>query len=523
MTLRYTARAGALTLRRLADRPSSGTLEATEPSPAHDNPLEGRETAHDETDDARRGPCARGAVGPRNRRSQLRRDEGLGVHEGEGADGQGSLLRRRRSAAGHRGAVRRAGCHADHGELPQERHQGIRQRHADAGAAEHRGRLVHAGDRRLARRARLDEQHVPQKRPALRQPHDSVRLWRPPGRVDRAVRRAGRAQGRPGRVGRRPQRDDPRADDRLPVVLLGPRRGDELHRVAGRAAVRRRVVHHGVRAPVRPSRRVRGAGAVPRRRTGRRRPAGPGRCRDIQPRARDADAGARLRHRQVRPERMDLRLDERQPDELRQGALLQDEERHGLGRHPRQGAVGRRKGADRRRPVGGADRRHARPGRGADGEPLPRPALPHVRQPRDRELAELARRARASAATSPSTSRRSSRPRPPPTLRCSRRASCPRRRTSTRASTGRQRTSRCSSTSPRGTSPTCSSSACRRRTSSSTSSSASSRRSCRAARRTRPSTTSTSMVSRTVESPRARGSSGRPTRRQTRCSRTLAS
>ena len=43
----------------------------------------------------------------------------------------------------------------------------------------------------------------------------------------------GRPQGRPGRVGGRPQRDDPGPDDRLPVVLLRPRRRHELHRQGG--------------------------------------------------------------------------------------------------------------------------------------------------------------------------------------------------------------------------------------------------------------------------------------------------
>ena len=60
-----------------------------------------------------------------------------------------------------------------------------------------------------------------------------LRPERPPGRVDRSVRRAGRPQGRPGRVGGRPQRDDPGPDDRLPVVLLRPRRRHELHRQGG--------------------------------------------------------------------------------------------------------------------------------------------------------------------------------------------------------------------------------------------------------------------------------------------------
>ena len=42
------------------------------------------------------------------------------------------------------------------------------QRHADPGAAQYRRRLVLAGDRRLARRPRLDQQYVPHRRPADR-------------------------------------------------------------------------------------------------------------------------------------------------------------------------------------------------------------------------------------------------------------------------------------------------------------------------------------------------------------------
>ena len=66
--------------------------------------------------------------------------------------------------------------------------------------------------------------------PAVHRPDRGLRPERPPGRVDRPVRRARRPQGRPGRVGRRSQRDDQRPDDRLPAVLLRPRRRDELHR-----------------------------------------------------------------------------------------------------------------------------------------------------------------------------------------------------------------------------------------------------------------------------------------------------
>ena len=52
-------------------------------------------------------------------------------------------------------------------------------------------------------------------------------------------------------------------------VPLGPRRHDELHRLRRRRPVRRRAVHPGLRAPVRPSGRLRRAGTVPRRRARR--------------------------------------------------------------------------------------------------------------------------------------------------------------------------------------------------------------------------------------------------------------
>ena len=65
------------------------------------------------------------------------------------------------------------------------------------------------------------------------------------GRDDRPVRRARRPQGRAGRMGRRRQRHHQRPDDRLPVVLLGSRRGDQLHRHQRRPAVRRRRAHLG--------------------------------------------------------------------------------------------------------------------------------------------------------------------------------------------------------------------------------------------------------------------------------------
>ena len=82
---------------------------------------------------------------------------------------QAAVLRLGRPAPGRgRGVLRRR----RHARLPgaaQARRVRVRPRPADAGAAEHRRRLVHARHRRVAGRARLDEQHVPhQRRRAVR-------------------------------------------------------------------------------------------------------------------------------------------------------------------------------------------------------------------------------------------------------------------------------------------------------------------------------------------------------------------
>ena len=135
-------------------------------------------------------------------------------------------------------------------ELLARRDEGVRPRPADAGAAEHRRGLVHALDRRLARRRRLDQQHLPHQRRAVQQLDVGARRpERPAGRDAGPGRRARRQEGRPDRVGRRPQRRDQRPDARLPQLPLGPRRGHELHRARGL-----RVLHALVRAAVRPSR-----------------------------------------------------------------------------------------------------------------------------------------------------------------------------------------------------------------------------------------------------------------------------
>ena len=93
-----------------------------------------------------------------------------------------------------------------------------------------------------------------------------------------------------------------------------------------------------------------------------------------------------------------------------------------------------------RRP-GRQDRRHAGQGRGALRRPVPGAAVPHLGDPGDRQLADLAGRAglhRRSTSSSP----RSSPPRRPPTSRSSRRASSARTPTSSRASTGPRATGR---------------------------------------------------------------------------------
>ena len=63
----------------------------------------------------------------------------------------------------------------------------LRQRTSDPVAAEHRRRLVHARDRRVAGRARVDQQHVPRQRAGVRELDVRARLAeRPAGRDARA-------------------------------------------------------------------------------------------------------------------------------------------------------------------------------------------------------------------------------------------------------------------------------------------------------------------------------------------------
>ena len=249
-------------------------------------------------------------------------------------------------------------------------------------------------------------------------------------------------QGRPGRVGGWPQRHDQRPDDRLPVLPLRPRRRDQLHRHEfGDPLFDDVAVHHRPSAssstirPATPGRRP-FPGAAPTDATG-----WTGRPDLVQPGQGDAPARARLRRRQVRPQRLHLRRD-RTTATVDYDRVLFSASKNGAerGRHAQAGQW-----ADVKvKIVGGAldgqDRRHAGQGRGADQGPLARPPVPHVGVARHRDVADLARRAAASPATSRSTSPRRSRPRPRPTSPSSRPASSARTPTSSRACTGRPAT-----------------------------------------------------------------------------------
>ena len=306
---------------------------------------------------------------------------------------QGGLLRLRRPAPGPRREVRRPGRDADDAAVPAQRASAPRQRPADPGAAEHRRRLVHAGDRRLAGRARLDQQHVPQERRPVRQPHRGLRPRRAAGRVDRPVRRARRAQGRPGRVGRRAQRVDP-GPDRSTSRRSSPAAASRRTSSAGRRrAVRRRAVHHRRSACSSTTR----PGTPARRRSRRAAPAPATGWTDV-PTSYSPAQEMRLRVLDSGVDKYGLNAyiydsTDDGTHQLRPGAVLADQGRRRRRRRPAPGRVGRRQGHDRRRRARRQDRRHAGQGREAVPRPVPRAAVPHLGDPRDRDLADLARRA----------------------------------------------------------------------------------------------------------------------------------
>ena len=334
-----------------------------------------------------------------------------------------------------------------------------------------------------------------------------LRRRRAPGRVDRPERRARRPQGRPDRVGRRPERHHQRARRSTSASFFsGPRRGHELHRrrpttPPSSASFGLQFDHPAGFA---------GPGALPRRRARRRRRLDqrPG---VVQPGQGDAAARARLRDRQVRPERLHLRLHQRRPHQLRPRPVLAHQGWQRRRRRPsREGTW-----ADVKVKISGGALDGQTAGmlvkvERADARPVAGAPVPHVRRAARSPPGRPGPASPASPATSPSTSRRSSRPRPPPTSRSSRPGSSARRPTSSRACTGRPATCRCSRYVLKTYKPDLAAGrASRRPTSSSTSSWAWSRGSCPMARATRPTTTSTSTACPTTASPSATASSAR--------------
>ena len=124
----------------------------------------------------------------------------------------------------------RAGSHAGDERAPAQGRLGHRRRPADPGAAEHRRRLVHPRDGRLAGRHRLDEQHVPHQR----QPFGNRTAAFDPGvlQAESIAQSAERGGKKVAQIewagGRSAPTQGPTVDFR--ALLLRPRSGDELHR-----------------------------------------------------------------------------------------------------------------------------------------------------------------------------------------------------------------------------------------------------------------------------------------------------
>ena len=200
-------------------------------------------------------PARAGAVGRRARRARRRATGHPGGGHDSAQERQAPVLRRPTACARTRSSE-----YADAGRrarLPRPaapRRHGVRQRPADPGAAEHRRRLVHADHRRVAGRPRLDQQHVPRQRPAVRATRTAAfgRRQRAAGRDARPGGRARRQEGRPDRVGRRAQRRDRRARRSTSATSA---RAAAWPPTTSRRPTRRRS--RRVRAAVRPSRRLR--------------------------------------------------------------------------------------------------------------------------------------------------------------------------------------------------------------------------------------------------------------------------
>ena len=326
--------------------------------------------------------------------------------------------------------------------LPEAGDAGVRQRPADPGAAEHRRGLVHAGHRRVAGRPRLDQQHVPHQRPAVRQPDRGVRRRtscrprRSPSRPSAAARRSPRSSGPAAAAARSTAR---RSTSAASSPAAAWRRttsapADAVDDAPFIAAFGLQFDHPAGFA---------GQAPFPRRRPGARDRLDR-RADDLQPGQGDAPAGARLRHRQVRPQRLHLRQHERPQDRLRPRAVLAAP-RTAPTRSP---TSAKGQWADvkvkitARRPLDGKTAGILVKVERLDRRPLAGPAVPHVGHARDRDLADLAGRARLHRRL------RGLRRREVPVLagrrlrRCSSPGSSARTPTSSRASTGRAATSR---------------------------------------------------------------------------------
>ena len=388
--------------------------------------------------------CSWSPVGARRRRQPPAKPS-------TGAGRQRRVLRLRRPAPGPRREVRGAGPDADDGRVPEEGRVGDRRRPADPGAAEHRRRLVQPRDRRLAGRPRLDQQHVPHQRPAVRA------TGRRPSTPDvlqaeSIAQSAERGGLKVAQVewagGRNATIQGPTIDFQsffsgrgVATNFIGSA-GDALFDDAPFIASFGLQFDHpaGYRRARPPF-----PGAAPTPATG-----WTGVRRVVQPGDGDAPARPRRRRRQVRPQRLHLRQHQRRHDQLRPGPVLA-RPRDGADSvgDLRQGRVGRRQGQrSSAAPLDGKTAGLLRQGRGADAATCRGSACS---TPRSAAPSPAGRPGRGE----PGFTRRLRRvPRPEvPDLdgrrlrRSSRPASRARTPTSSRACTGRPATCRCSSTS----------------------------------------------------------------------------
>ena len=206
---------------------------------------------------------------------------------------QGSLLRGRRAASGHR---RRRTPRVAAGRWRTSSSSGVagvRPRPADAGAAEHGRRLVQPRDGRVAGRPRLDEQHVPHQRPA-RSP-----TGRPPSTASTTCSRPRRSRSPPSAAASRSRRSSGPAAGTPPSRARRSTSGRSSRAAAWRptssakSASRRSTTH-------RSSRRSGSSSTIP--------PAMPGSGRSRAPRPRRRPAGPDVPASNSPPMEMRLRV-----------------------------------------------------------------------------------------------------------------------------------------------------------------------------------------------------------------------